>query len=223
MSGPPNLPPQPWGPPPPSAAPAPTPTPPPWSGGPAEQSAPLGYRRTEPFAIVSLVAALAGGFLCFIGPVAAIVFGYIARSRIKREGTSGSRLALWGVILGYVEIALGFIAIVLLIVVAVNSSGDATGSARRLGAEVQVVAEQTGSSPQNGDVIRLAIRNADIGDGLVFVGSTDEAADSATNNELGIAQWRLEVHRGINGKACLYIPASVSQTPLVTRGSCPGF
>jgi len=46
--------------------------------------------------IASLVASLVGVFVCFLGPIAGIVFGHIARSRIKRSGAKGSGLALAG-------------------------------------------------------------------------------------------------------------------------------
>src|SRR5882672_9033516 len=103
MTEPPSLPPPPSGPPPPYATPTPWQPGPPW-GYPAVQPGPLAYTPTEPFAIVSLVAALAGWVLCFVGPIVAIVFGHIARSRIKRSGAKGSGLALAGLILGYLEI-----------------------------------------------------------------------------------------------------------------------
>src|SRR6266576_3346883 len=99
MTDPPNPPPPPAGPPPPYTSPTPWQAGPPW--GYAAQPSPLEYTPTEPFAIVSLVAALAGWFLCFVGPVIAIVFGHVARSRIKRSGAKGSGLALAGLILGY--------------------------------------------------------------------------------------------------------------------------
>jgi Domain of unknown function (DUF4190) len=234
MAEPPNLPPPPSGPPPPYAAPPPYVAPPPyapptaWSpppswGYPAAQPSPLGPTRTEPFAIVSLVAALAAGFLCFVGPTVAIVFGHIARSRIKRSGANGSGMALAGVIIGYVEVALGAIAIVVIIIIAVNASGDATHSARTLAAQIQVVAQRSGASPRNGDVVRRAIREAGLADDAVFVGATHEYAAVATTDDLAFQGWRLEVHNGTWGEACLYVPASTADITRIDNGPCPQF
>jgi hypothetical protein len=219
MSDPPNLPPPTPGPPPPYASPAPWEPGPPWGYG-AAQPGPPAYTPTEPFAIVSLVAALAGWLLCFVGPIVAIVFGHIGRSRIKRSGAKGSGLALAGVIIGYLEIVLGVAAIAVLIAVAVNVSGDATHSARSLANEIQVVAERTNSSPRNGDVVRRAIREAGLADDQVFVGSTHEYAIAATNDDLAFEGWRVEVHKGPFGKACLYLPPTTAEIMRITSGPC---
>jgi Domain of unknown function (DUF4190) len=172
---------------------------------------------------MSLVAALAAGFLCFVGPTVAIVFGHIARSRIKRSGANGSGMALAGVIIGYVEVALGAIAIVVIIIIAVNASGDATHSARTLAAQIQVVAQRSGASPRNGDVVRRAIREAGLADDEVFVGATHEYAAVATTDDLAFQGWRLEVHNGTWGEACLYVPASTADITRIDNGPCPQF
>jgi len=227
MAEPPMFPPPPSGPPP-SQPPPPYANPTPWTppgqpwGHPAgPPTGPYGHTRTEPFAIVSLVAALALGFLCFVGPIVAIVFGHIARSRIKRSGESGSGMALAGLIIGYIEVALGVALAVVLIVVAVNSNDHATGSARRLAQQIEVVANRTGGSPRDGDVVRRAIREAGFSDDRVLVGSTGQYAVTATNDELAREGWRLEVRRGISGRACLYLPESSGGFADVTNGSCP--
>lgn len=204
MSGPPNLPPPPSG--------------PPW-GYAAAQPSPPRYTPTEPFAIVSLVAALAGWFLCFVGPIVAIVFGHIARSRIKRSGAKGSGLALAGLIIGYLEIVIGVAAIVLIIAVAVNVNDDATHSARRLATQIQVVAERTNTSPRKGDIVRRAIREAGLADDHVLVGSTHEYAVAATDNDLEFEGWRLEV-RNVFAEACLYLPPTTAEFFRITNGPC---
>ncbi|MDQ1466562.1 MAG: hypothetical protein QOH10_977, partial [Actinomycetota bacterium] len=195
----------------------------PWDypGYPGYQPPPFAPTRTEPFAIVSLVAALAAGFFCFVGPIIAIVFGHIARSRIKRTGADGSGLALAGVIIGYVEVALGVTAIAVLIAIAATSRGDATASARSLGRQVRFVAERRGTSPQDGDVVRTAIREAGLTDEIVLVGSTREYAIDATTEDLRYQDWRLEVHHGAFGQACLYLPPSTAAATRVTKGACP--
>jgi hypothetical protein len=64
--------------------------------------------RTNTMAILALIFGALGGYL-------AIVFGYIARSQIKRTGEGGGGLATAGLILGYlwlvVTIFIAFIAI----------------------------------------------------------------------------------------------------------------
>jgi hypothetical protein len=172
---------------------------------------------------VSLVAALAAGFLCFVGPIVAIVFGHIARSRIKRSGESGSGMALAGLIIGYIEVALGVAFVVVVIIVAVNTNGDATGSAQRLARQIEAEANRTGGSPRDGDVVRRAIREAGFSDDQVLVGSSGQYAVTATNDELAREGWRLEVHRGISGRACLYLPESSSGVADATEGGCPYF
>jgi len=86
----------------------------------ASTTAPRGRRpdavsalaRTNPMAWVSLgfgvfgilghVIPVIGGLTC---AMVAIVTGFVARSQIRRTGEGGARLALFGIILGFVHIA----------------------------------------------------------------------------------------------------------------------
>ncbi|MGJ0202898.1 DUF4190 domain-containing protein [Leucobacter sp. gxy201] len=54
---------------------------------------------TNAFALVSIV-------LAFLSPIAAIVFGHMALSQIKRNGDAGRGLALTGTIIGYASLAM---------------------------------------------------------------------------------------------------------------------
>lgn len=65
-------------------------------------------------AIGSLVAALVGG--CGLGSIAAVVLGHMSRSEARREGREPSGMALAGIIVGYVGIAV--IAVLLAFLVA---------------------------------------------------------------------------------------------------------
>jgi hypothetical protein len=57
-------------------------------------------------AIVSLVSALLG-LVCGLGCIVAVITGHLARGEFKRDPTLGGKgLALAGLIIGYVEIAL---------------------------------------------------------------------------------------------------------------------
>ena len=83
-------------------------------------------RPTNGLAVASLICGIVGlfaspfvavFFVPILLPIAAVVLGHIARSQLKQNPqTSGSGMALTGVILGYIPIALGVLAIVLLIV-----------------------------------------------------------------------------------------------------------
>jgi hypothetical protein len=80
--------------------------------------------KTNGLAIAALVCGIAG-FLYFIPAVLGIIFGFIARSQIKRSQDlqKGGGMALAGIITGFVWIAL---LVVLIIVVAAthNSNND---------------------------------------------------------------------------------------------------
>ena len=55
-------------------------------------------------AIGSLIAALVGG--CGVGSLVAVVLGHLSRSEARREGREPSGMALAGLIIGYVGLAL---------------------------------------------------------------------------------------------------------------------
>lgn len=60
-----------------------------------------------------------------IGSILAIIFGHVARSQIKRDGTQGSGLALAGLIIGYIGLA-GMVLFVIIIALAVDGPGYST-------------------------------------------------------------------------------------------------
>jgi hypothetical protein len=168
-----------------------------------------------------LVAACIGVFLCYVGPIVAIVFGHIARSRIKRTGGGGRGLALAGLIIGYAEIVLATVGIIILVVVSVSSNNNAQLAGRTLGSQIEAVAAQTGGSPRSVDVVRQAIGRAGLQSNKVYVGSTDVFAVDATDAEIADQGWRLEVHEGTFGQSCVYIPSDLSGIVGVHSGSCP--
>jgi hypothetical protein len=77
--------------------------------------------RTNGFAIASLVLGCVGIFTCGLGSVLAVIFGFIARSQIRQRGEQGNGMALAGIILGFVFLAL---FVIWVIVVAVTSSSN---------------------------------------------------------------------------------------------------
>ena len=233
MGMPPNLPPPPSGPPP-YNPPPPSGTPPAYGAAPqwgpppsyGYQGSPppgYGYPRTEPFAVVSLVASLVGLFMWFVGPIVGIVFGHIARSRIKRSGANGGGLALAGLIIGYLELLLTIGGIAIIATVAVNASHHATSSARNLENHIEAVAARTDASPRDGTVVQQGIQEAGLTNRDIFVGSTGQFAVNATSEDLSLEGWRLEVHTGLFGVSCLYLPATVGGGAHISSGSCPPF
>ncbi|MBL8778870.1 MAG: DUF4190 domain-containing protein [Acidimicrobiales bacterium] len=82
---------------------------PPGYGAPG-YGAPVARRRNNGFAIASLAVGIAGLFFCFVPvlSILAVVFGHLARGRIKRsQGTEGGRgLATAGLVLGYLTLVL---------------------------------------------------------------------------------------------------------------------
>ncbi len=74
-------------------------------------------RQTSTLAIVSLVAGLLGWTLLpMVGCIAAIITGHMARAEIRREPErlEGDGLAIAGLILGWLGIAVSVLAVVVI-------------------------------------------------------------------------------------------------------------
>ncbi len=87
------------------------------------------YPRTSPLAVTSLIfGVLAYVFLPFVGALVAVICGHAARSEIRRAppgALDGDGLALAGLILGWIQIAIavlvvGFFILALVGVVALH-------------------------------------------------------------------------------------------------------
>jgi Domain of unknown function (DUF4190) len=78
-------------------------------------------KRTNGLAIASLVCSCVG-FILFLPAVLGVIFGFVARSQIRRSGGTqgGDGLAIAGIIVGFAWIAL------LVIVAVVNASNNNT-------------------------------------------------------------------------------------------------
>jgi hypothetical protein len=91
--------------------------------------APYGYAsgKTNGLAIAGFVCSLFF-WLYGVGALLGIIFGFIARSQIKRSGTTqrGSGLALAGIIIGFVGIAIGIIVVIIAIAVVHRCDGYGT-------------------------------------------------------------------------------------------------
>lgn len=71
---------------------------------------PAPVTKTSTMAIVSLIAGITGwSILPFLGSLVAIITGHMAQSEIKKSGgmITGKGMAIAGLILGYLSIALG--------------------------------------------------------------------------------------------------------------------
>ena len=77
-----------------------------------------GPRSTSTMAIISLIAGVLGWTLLpFVGSIAAIITGHMARGEIKRSNgqIGGDGLAIGGLVLGYVVVALTVLSIIAVI------------------------------------------------------------------------------------------------------------
>jgi Domain of unknown function (DUF4190) len=109
--------------------PTPPPAPPaysPQAGGSRYQSSP----KPNGLAIASLVLGIAQIFICIVGAILALVFGYISRRQIDESGgTQGGRgMAIAGIILGWVGIGLAILYIVVIIIAVIVSDDDDNSS-----------------------------------------------------------------------------------------------
>ncbi|MCJ7695011.1 MAG: DUF4190 domain-containing protein [Anaerolineaceae bacterium] len=81
---------------------------------------------TSPWAIVSLISGIASFvFLPLIGAILAIIGGYVAKKEIRTSNgqVGGGGMATWGLILGWINIALGLITVCIIILMAVGVIG----------------------------------------------------------------------------------------------------
>lgn len=72
--------------------------------------------KTNTLAVVSLISSIAGVLIIyFIGSIVGIVTGHISLSQLKTSGEGGRGLAIAGLIVGYVGLALTIIATIVFI------------------------------------------------------------------------------------------------------------
>ena len=76
--------------------------------------------KTNGLAIASLACGVAQFVFGPLATIPAIVFGHVARGRIKRTGEQGAGLALAGLILGWAAVILGIILILIVVGLAVS-------------------------------------------------------------------------------------------------------
>ena len=74
--------------------------------------------KTNVMAIISLVSGLVSWFFIpFLAAIVAIITGHMARGQIKNSTETGDGLAIAGLILGYLNIAMSCVGILIFILV----------------------------------------------------------------------------------------------------------
>lgn|SRR5215475_7719014 len=113
---------------PPPGAPTPPPAPPPSYGQPTTG---YGYQtgpKTNGLAIASLVLGIAGlvFYVCGVASILALVFGYMARGQIDRDPANqgGRGMAIAGIIMGWIGVAIFVIFWVVIIIVGVTTDNN---------------------------------------------------------------------------------------------------
>jgi hypothetical protein len=189
--------------------------------------------RTEPLAIVSLVAGVGQFVMPIVTAIVAIVCGHIARGKIRRsQGTeTGSGMALAGLILGYIGLAFTVLAIgAIITVVAVFHDDWARHNARSLardfGEQIQFVSTQQNTTPRDANVITRAWTRAcncspgDNSDNEAHLPNGINIWD-ATNSDFVAAGWQIDVSAQVltTAHVCLTVPPTPSVAPFVD-GRC---
>jgi hypothetical protein len=73
---------------------------------------------TNGLAVASLVFGIISWFMCpLVGGIVAIITGHVARSQIRRTGESGSGMAMAGLVLGYIHIAVTVVTFFIVVAV----------------------------------------------------------------------------------------------------------
>jgi hypothetical protein len=91
------------------------------TGSPAVYRPTFGVRpRTNQLAIVSLTCGVGQMFFWLLATIPAIVCGHVARSQIRKTGEDGAGLALAGLILGYIGLAIPFAIVGFIVLIALR-------------------------------------------------------------------------------------------------------
>ena len=206
------------------SVPVSVPPPPPPPGPPAWPQPPFVARKsTNGFAIAALVCPLVA---CGIGSILGIVFGHVARRQIRKTGDGGSGLALAGLIIGYVSLALFGLGIgaVLLLATTYDGTAEAVSSARDGEQRIVRLAALRGVPPRDRDVVVHAAPPqccGEAGSSDVTLGSTGVDVRSATLEDLDRVAWRLNFEWASGEDACLTVPRTGRvHSRDVVRGRC---
>ncbi len=83
--------------------------------GPVPPGQALPQPRTNQLAIAAIICAGAQVFCWLLTGIPAIILGHMARRQIRQTGENGDGLALAGLILGYIGVAVGLLVLILMI------------------------------------------------------------------------------------------------------------
>jgi uncharacterized membrane protein len=214
--------------------PAPPGAPPPGgpSGPPAWGTPYAPARPTNSLAIVSLVAGCAQFVVCpIIGAVVAIITGHISRRQIRKTGEQGGGMALAGLILGYIGIALTALAVAGLLVFLFGFADDVAqhavrDDARRFGEAIAAEARLDERTSRDPSLLRRVYTQESTSSGCCDDDRIRLAdgtrVEFATRDDWERAGWRLEFERTIvySEYACLTIPESTAEVPTEVDGKC---
>ena len=74
--------------------------------------------KTNVLAIVSLIASIAGIVIAWgIGSIVGIICGHISLSQIKKTGEEGRGMAVAGLIVGYIGLALAILSVIIIAII----------------------------------------------------------------------------------------------------------
>jgi uncharacterized membrane protein len=79
-------------------------------------------RSTNGMAIAALICGVCQIFFWFLAGIPAVVFGHLARRQIRQTGEAGDGMALAGMILGYIGLALTALFVIIIVIAAVAVS-----------------------------------------------------------------------------------------------------
>src|SRR5262249_9461239 len=109
------------------------PAPPPGPPGYGQQPTGYGYQtrtRTNGLAIAALVLGIAGlvFYACGVASILALVFGYMSRGQIDRDpaNQTGRGMAIAGIIMGWIGVAIFVIFWVVIIIVGVTTDNNSS-------------------------------------------------------------------------------------------------
>jgi hypothetical protein len=184
-------------------------------------------QKTNTLATISLIAGIVQ-FICFyfVGAIVAIVTGHIARSQIKRSGGAegGSGLALAGLILGYVGLALSVLAGIGIVVFFAFFADDVEraalrSEARDFVARAQEEASALGTDVRDPEVLARAYLRGDddYGDLTLADGTEVLQADAAAWER---NRWRIQLDGDFGAEVCATIPDDLFSDPVVSNGEC---
>ena len=80
------------------------------------------YRPTNGMAIASLVLGIL--WIYWVGSVLALIFGYVARQQIRERGEGGDGMAVAGIVLGWIGVAVAALLVVFVGIGAMTSGLD---------------------------------------------------------------------------------------------------